>query len=122
MNIKTLLGYLFVLAIVAGCGKEGAMLEPLPLSQVQSRLESAFKNCTPEIQASVREAVEAFKTTNSPKALFVLQDLNTKPGLTPAQHQLAARGMLTANSLMQTAAAGGDQEATEVIQFRRMNK
>jgi len=107
---------------LAGCGKEGVSLTPLPVAQAQEAFDKAFKNASAETRLAVRDAVEALKTTNSTKAVMVLQELSAQSGLTPAQQEVATRGLLTANAMMQTAAANGDHEAAEVIQIRRQNK
>lgn len=107
---------------LAGCSKEGSVLKPLPLAEAPQAFDQAFKKANAETQASVREALEALRTTNSPKAVMLLQTLAADANLTPAQQQVAARGLMTANAMLQAAATNGDSAAAEIQQIRSQEK
>ena len=107
---------------LAGCGKEGAVLEPLPLAEAPQAFDKAFKKASPETLASVKEALDALKATNSTKAVLILQTMAADANLTPAQQEVAARGLMTANEMLQKAASSGDAVATEMQEIRRLNK
>jgi len=111
---------LLVLLAAMGCNKSSS--SPLPVEQLPSALEKAFSKAKPELKGLAEEIGSSLQTQDYPKAFLALQGLSATPGLTRKQQSIASRGMLTVNSLLQSAQAKGDEKADATLKYYRSNK
>ena len=103
------------LLMFAGCSREAAAPAPLPLEQVPTAVTTAFDNATPEIKAAAADFAASVKGNEIPTAFEQLQDVTSRPDLTPAQRATAARAMMSVAQQLQAAAANGDPKAAEAL-------
>lgn len=124
MNPNKILALLagLLMAMVAGCNKEVVPPPPLPLEQIPSALEAAFASAQPAQKQMAAQIVEQVRAKDYTKAYFALQALSTQAGLTKEQAEKAAGGLLTLNTVMQTAVQQGDTQSAEALKFYRENK
>jgi hypothetical protein len=107
---------------LTGCGRQGEAPKEVPLAQVPQTIESAFQKAGPEARKQSGEVLEALKGKDLPKALLGLQALSARSDTTALQREIAAHCMVTVNQEVQAAATNGDNQAAEVIQYRRSTK
>ena len=112
----------FLLFIVAGCNNNISPLAPLPVEQLPSALEEAFSKAKPDVKELADQIIASVKTQDYAKAFHALQNLSVAPGLTKEQTSIAARSLLTVNSLLQSAEAKGDQKAAATLENYRKTK
>ncbi len=113
---------LFLLLGAVGCSKSGSSLEPLAIEQLPSALEKAFGKAKPGVKELADQVIASVKAQDYPRAHQGLQNLSVAPGLTKEQTSVAARGVLTINSLLQSAEAKGDQKAAATLENYRKTK
>lgn len=103
------------LLLLSGCSREAAAPAPLPMEQVPTAVTTAFDNATPEIKAAAADFVASVKGNEIPAAFEQLQDVTSRPDLTPAQRATGARAMMSVAQQLQAAAANGDAKAAEAL-------
>ena len=113
---------LLLLAAVIGCNKTSSIPEPLTIEQFPSAFEKAFRTAKSDVKDLATEVVSAARTNGYGQAYTSLQSLSTIPTLTKEQSSVVARGMLTLNGLLQSAAAKGDENAAQAMQAYRLQK
>ena len=113
---------LFLLLVAVGCSKSSSPLAPLSVEQLPSAMEKAFSKAKPGVKELADQVIASVKTQDYPRAFQGLQNLSMAPGLTKEQSSVAARGMLTVNSLLQSAESKGDQKASATLDNYRRTK
>ena len=112
----------FLLLVVVGCSRSSSSLAPLPVGELSSALEKAFSKAKPGVKELADQVIASVKTQDYPRAFQGLQNLSIVPGLTKEQTSIANRGMLTVNSLLQSAESKGDQKAAATLDNYRRTK
>jgi len=115
-------GLLLVLLVAIGCNERSSSPALMPVEHLSSALEKAFSKAKPELKDFAKEIGSSLQTQDYPKAFLGLQALSTSPGLTREQQSITSRGMLTVNSLLQSAQAKGDPKADAALKYYRSNK
>ena len=113
---------LFLLLVAVGCSNNISPLAPLSVEELPSALEKAFGKARPGVKELADQVVASVKTQDYPRAYQGLQNLSVAPGLTKEQANIAARGMLAVNSMLQSAEAKGDQKAAATLENYRKTK
>ena len=109
--------------LVSGChSKEGDAPQALSLDQAPKAIEEAFKTAKPELKTAVAQLTGALVAKDKLKAEAAVQELAARTDLNKAQRQLAGRLVITISQELQAAAAGGDEQAQEVVRFRNLSK
>lgn len=120
--VRTFLALFLVLGCSFGCKPKSSMPIPLPVDQLPAVFEKIFSTAPPEAKDLAGQVVASVRAQDYPKAHPLLQTLAAMPKLSAEQLNVAARGMLTLNELLQSAQAQGDQKAAETLQTYRANK
>ena len=105
-----------------GCNRSVATPVPLPVEQVPAALQKAFDKAKPEDKDLVNQLLAALQAQDFSKAFFQMQNLAARPGLNKEQQSVTSRGVLTLNTLLQSAETKGDAQATETLKTYRVNK
>ncbi len=106
------------LLLAAGC-REQAPPQPALWESVPATLTASFQAARPELRDLALAAVGSLRSNDVVTASLQLQALCGQPGLTDQQRQDATRCWLTVQERLRTAAAAGDQGASETIQLQR---
>ena len=105
-----------------GCSQKVEPPKPLPVEQISTSLQTAFKGANVEVGNLASAAAGAVQSREYDKALFVLQSLSTHSGLTREQRDIAARALLTVNQELAAQATTGNPQAAKTLEYQRMNK
>jgi hypothetical protein len=107
---------------VLGCNRTAAPPAPLASDQLVPELQKGFANAKQPTKELVGEIVAAVQTNDFAAAFQKVQLLSAAPDVNKKQRVLAARAMLTINSLLQAAQAKGDPGAAAAIKAYQRNK
>jgi hypothetical protein len=114
---------LFAALVGVSCNRSAsAPPAPLPLEQIPAALQKAFTKAKPENKALVDQLVATVQAQDYSKAFFQMQNLAAQPGLNKEQQSVTSSGVLTLNTLLQSAQTKGDVQATETLKTYRVNK
>ena len=125
MNLRTAsfaLAVLVVLLLTPACRKSSAPPPPLAIEQVPAALSKAFKKTNPEVKELVNQIISAVQAQDYSRAYLGFQNLAVKPGLDKEQQDVTARGVMTLNTVLQSAQSSGDSKAAETLKTYRVNK
>ena len=76
---------------LTGCGKkETPTPAPMGVTVDMPKLQQAFANTTPDLQAAVSEVAMGVRYTDYPRAFAGLAKLDSAPGLTEPQKKMVA--------------------------------
>jgi hypothetical protein len=120
--MRITLALLLFLSCSVGCKPKSTMPVPLPVAELPAALEKAFVAAPAEAKDLSGQVVASVRAQDYAKAHPQLQALAAQPKLNREQLDVAARGLLTLNELLQAAQAQGDQKAAETLQNYRINK
>lgn len=113
---------LCLLVFATGCRESSGPPAPLTVEQLPAEFDQAFARAAAEPKALAGQVVSAVRSQDYGQAFLELQRLTGQSGLSKAQTQLAARGLLTLNGLLQSAQAKGDEQAKAVLTYQRSIK
>ena len=119
---KVPLGLLCVLLATTACNKNTAPPAALTVEQLPAAFDKAFAKAKPEVRGMATEVISSVQAKAYAKAHSQIQMLATASDLTKEQSSVVGRGMLTISSLMQAAAAQGDENAAQAVKVYRSNK
>jgi hypothetical protein len=122
LNKKPALSLLMVITFLTSCKQSSTPPPSLSAEQLPAAFEKAFAKAQPETKDLASQVISAVQAQDYAKANAAIQNLVTRPGLTKEQTTIASSGLMTVNSLLQSAQAKGDTKAAEVLQLQRRNK
>ena len=106
----------------SGCDRSSTPPTPLPAAEFPTAFSKAFSSAKPDAKDLATQVVAAVQAQNYSKAFSDLQSLGNLPGLSKEQISVAARGMSTVHTLLQSAGSQGDTKAAETLKVYRSNK
>lgn len=122
---KSLLVLPVILAVlVAGLGgcKKKETVVALPVEEIPTAIQESFiTNSEPEVVKQVQSVVVAVEK-NDPDAIFELERLAARPGLTEEQQKQAGRAMATMMQRLSAKAAEGDKKSEEALRKYQLSK
>lgn len=119
-----------LLVLACGCSKQPAPPAPVSAEEAPQTLQQVFKpeatpgkkTQDPEVRRLVNEAAEYLQARDYGRAIFSLQALSMRSDLTAEQRDYATRAMATAQQQLEQAAAAGNAQAREALDYRRRTK
>jgi len=122
---KSLLVLPVILAVlVAGLGgcKKKETVVALPVEEIPTAIQESFiTNSEPEVVKQVQSVVVAVEK-NDPDAIFELERLAARPGLTEEQQKQAGRAMATMMQRLSAKADEGDKKSEEALRKYQLSK
>jgi hypothetical protein len=113
---------LLILAIaVAGCGRSGPPPE-LSTEQISNNAPGVFDGAPAEVRQLASDVVDAIGGQDFTTAWTKLQELDSRPELTPAQREFVAQSMASVGAEVRNAEQAGNEAAQRVLEFHRANK
>jgi len=109
--------------LLAGCGRDdNPNLAPLPLDQLPAAVEESFQKAGAELRADADNAVGDVRKNDLSAAFQDFTELNSKGNLSPKQHTLLARALMTLSQQLTDAADRGDEQAAETLRHHLATK
>ena|SRR5687768_11092166 len=110
------------LMLGAGCGQKQEAPKALTSKEIPQAIREAFKEAGPEIKEEISRAVVHLEKQNDVEAFLQLQEMSSKPDLTPEQRSVVARSLIGVSQRLQTSAASGNAQAEELLKVHRASK
>jgi len=105
-----------------GCKPKATMPAPLPVAELPTALEKAFRVAPAETKDMAGQVVALVRAQDYSKAHPQLLTLAATPKLTHEQLDVTARGLVTLNEVLQNAQAQGDSNAAQTLEMYRRTK
>lgn len=105
-----------------GCDRSSAPPTALAVEEFPAAFEKAFAKAKPETKALANQIVTGVQAKDYSKAFLALQSLLAEATLSKQQMGVASGALLTVNSLLEAAKAGGNEKAAETINIYRSTK
>src|SRR5438477_3936 len=123
-SVQSVIGLTWVLGLVlvVGCSKDTPPPAQLAVQDLPATFGKAFANAKPQPKELAGQVAAAVQTNGYAQAYSHLQALSGSLELTKEQSSLVGRAMLTVNSLLQSAAAKGDDTAAQAVKIYRSQK
>ena len=113
---------LLILAlIVAGCGRSGPPPE-MTAEEITSNAPGIFDGASTEVRQLAGDVVDAISRQDFTTAWTKLQELDSRPELTPEQREFVAQSMASVGAEVRSAEQAGNEAAQQVLEFHRANK
>lgn len=120
--MRNALALLLLIICGLGCKPKATMPTPLPVAELPTALEKAFRIAPAETKDMAGQVVALVRAQDYSKAHPQLLALAATPKLTPEQLDVTARGLVTLNELLQAAQAQGDTNAAQALETYRKIK
>lgn len=109
-----------ITGLFCGCHRNAQI--PSTPAEIQSTIQTAFKNGDPKAKAMANDVVAAIQNQKTSEAFMGLNALSTTPGLTEEQRIAAARSRAAISRELRAQADKGDAEAAKVLQLYQMTR
>ncbi|MHB8519835.1 MAG: hypothetical protein ACYDH9_03665 [Limisphaerales bacterium] len=113
-----------IACVIAGllCGCHRSAQIPATPAEIQSTIQTAFKDGDPKAKAMANDVVAALQNQKTSEAFMGLNALSTAPGLTEEQRIAAARSKAAISRELRAQADKGDAEAAKILQLYQMTR
>jgi hypothetical protein len=104
------------------CGKNGDAPQAVSLTEASSAVKSAFAAAPAELKQSADAAAQGIADGQYVSSFVQLDDLASRPELTPEQRESLAQSQVAVMLKLTEAAAQGDENAAKALEVHRARK
>lgn len=106
----------------AGCGSKSARSDAMNVRESATNVQSVFSSASEDTKQQAGALVSAVQSDNSVAAYTQLENLSSKPALTPEQRQAVFEMQMSLVRQLQADSAKGNAAAEELLNKYRATK